>query len=319
MDELNTKITQFQTALQEFYTSTGIEVLMKGIVDLGTILVNYFNTLPKLFGKIPTGAITMIANLVTTIKPLITKALDWIEEKIIERAKRIKDETDKVAKEAGESNKKNYDEGQKNAENGNTSGNTNETIGTNSSSSSLSGFGSNKKLGSMITGISTVATTAISSALSTNHHTTASKLVSTGGSLANAIGSYFSGNWAGLIANAWSTISGGIDAIANRAEDRLKDLEAIAEESKNEALLKKDEYDTLQNYVDQYEELEEAQYDSAEAAQEFTDLQNEIAEKYPELIKSFDAQGNAIVVLQEAEEELTRAREKSTKATYEAH
>ena len=75
MDSLETKINQFQVAWQNFYASTGIESLMKWLVDLGTSILNWANNLPKAFGKIPTQLLAMIVNFVSIVKPLLIKLI----------------------------------------------------------------------------------------------------------------------------------------------------------------------------------------------------------------------------------------------------
>ena len=64
--------------------------------------------------------------------------------------------------------------------------------------------------------------------------------------------------------------------------------------------------------------LTKAQYDSAEAAQEAQEAANSLAEEYPDLIKSYDDQGNAIVEVADQEKLLAKLRRESADAAYEA-
>ena len=78
MDSLETKINQVQVAYQQFYTTLGIESVWKGALDGIKNFINNLNGLPKVFGKIPVGAITIIANALRLIKNLLFKSIGEI-------------------------------------------------------------------------------------------------------------------------------------------------------------------------------------------------------------------------------------------------
>lgn len=78
MDSLETKINQVQVAYQQFYTTLGIESVWKGALDGIKNFINNLNGLPKVFGKIPVGAITILINAVRLIKALLFKAIGQI-------------------------------------------------------------------------------------------------------------------------------------------------------------------------------------------------------------------------------------------------
>lgn len=78
MDSLETKINQVQVAYQQFYTTLGIESVWKGALDGIKNFINNLNGLPKVFGKIPVGAIAILMNAVRLIKALLFKAIGQI-------------------------------------------------------------------------------------------------------------------------------------------------------------------------------------------------------------------------------------------------
>ena len=75
LDSIESKMNQVQVAAQQFYTTIGAEGLWKSALDGITNYINGLNNLPKLFGKIPLGAIAMVANLIDGIKSLLFKAV----------------------------------------------------------------------------------------------------------------------------------------------------------------------------------------------------------------------------------------------------
>ena len=72
MDSITTKWTQLQTAFQEFYTSTGVQDLIKGILDAVTTVLNRLNTFSKAFGKLPVLALAQIGVIVKSLKTAAT-------------------------------------------------------------------------------------------------------------------------------------------------------------------------------------------------------------------------------------------------------
>ena len=82
MDSIETKINQLKVAFQEFYTNTGIEELIKGIIEYVTSLINTFNDMPKLFGKIPAAALMIAARMVIIGKQLALKFISGLEKEV---------------------------------------------------------------------------------------------------------------------------------------------------------------------------------------------------------------------------------------------
>ena len=71
----------------------------------------------------------------------------------------------------------------------------------------------------------------------------------------------------------------------------------------------------LQSYIEKEEKLRLARNESAEAEQAYIDLQNEIAEKYPQYVSSIDESGNAIISMATATDDLTRALDLAAEST----
>ena len=70
LDSVEAKLEQVKVAYQQFYTTIGAENVWKGLLDGTTNVINTLNSLPKLFGKIPIGAIAAITSIVSVIKNL---------------------------------------------------------------------------------------------------------------------------------------------------------------------------------------------------------------------------------------------------------
>jgi len=78
LDSIESKLNQVQVAYQQFYTTLGAEDLWKGLLDGTTNFINTLNGLPKLFGKIPIGAATVIADAISLIKTVALNGLSAI-------------------------------------------------------------------------------------------------------------------------------------------------------------------------------------------------------------------------------------------------
>lgn len=129
----------------------------------------------------------------------------------------------------------------------------------------------------------------------------------------------------GLSAISWITVAMGIISIINgistaieTSEEKLERLNKEAEQLTNTAKQIKSDEKTLQKSIDKVEELKIKRYESAEAAEEYQQAVEDLADKFPELIMGFDEAGNVIVDLQSAEETLAAARQKTLQATYDA-
>lgn len=151
-----------------------------------------------------------------------------------------------------------------------------------------------------------------------------SKLSSLGSSLKNIAAGI--GNML-IVQAVMSAISFGFEALdnyTNRAENNLSDLEKIATEinDKKDAYTShstsvnkiKNEYYELADGINSYGEnisLTSTQYER------YIELSNEIAQMYPDLVESYDAQGNAILKCKDNVEALNKAMTDEKNAYYE--
>lgn len=327
MDSLETKINQLQNSVKLFYTSSGIEELMKFVVDFGTTVVNYLNNMPKLFGKLPVVVLTTLVNLISTVKQLLYNNITELIAKIKNDTKTTTDEITNTAGQGGTS------AGQQWAKNFRTQlGFIRQDIqalfGKNDKNQRLFA-GKMLKLDAKDLGQDVIknvsqwggqlgAALQMASIAISNGNERLAQGLSGAGNLASGIAQIASGSY---ITGAFSLISGMaqvFDAVNYTIEEKIADLEKELTDLNNDALLKKNAYKSLNSSIEKYKKLEEAQYDSADAAQEFQEAASSLAEEYPELIKSYDAQGNAIINASKQESLLAELRRESADATYEA-
>ena len=141
---------------------------------------------------------------------------------------------------------------------------------------------------------------------------------------AAAIGTSIGGPWGAVIgtvvgiATSIPGIAQIVDGASVTIKERINMLQGELNELQETATVKKGEVLNLQNTFNELQDLEEAQYDSAEAAQAYTDKMNELGEQYPQLIESIDSMGNVTIDTVEAENMLAKARAEAAKATLDA-
>lgn len=82
LDMITSKINQLQVAYQQFYTTIGLETAWGGFLDMAKNVINTLNGMPKLFGKIPVVAITMITNAISVIKNLLNHGVQALGQAI---------------------------------------------------------------------------------------------------------------------------------------------------------------------------------------------------------------------------------------------
>ena len=80
LDSIESKLNQVQVAYQQFYTTLGVENVWKGLLDGATNVINTLNSFPKLFGKLPVGALAAISNVIVLIKNLGEKAISGLAQ-----------------------------------------------------------------------------------------------------------------------------------------------------------------------------------------------------------------------------------------------
>lgn len=326
MDSLETKINQLQNSVKLFYTSSGIEELMKFVVDFGTTVVNYLNNMPKLFGKLPVTVLTTLVNLISVVKSMLYNGLTDLITKIKIATNDTSQEIQRQSREAGDKGGQNF----VNAFKAKIQElktlipehiTPKEAIAGSSSTLPIMGKGEVAfkttinavgKYGAQLGAALQAAGLAVS-----NGNQKLAQGLSGVGNLFSGAGLLATGNPLGLV-SLFSGVVQLIDVFSNTAEKKIKELEENVEKLKNEALVKKNDYKTLQQSLQQYEQLKKKRYESEEAEQEYLDAVNALAEEYPELIKSYTSSGEAIIELNDKENLLLRTRQESADAALKA-
>ena len=333
MDSLQAKMNQLKVTFQEFYTSTGIEDLIKWTVDGITNIISRLNDMPKVFGKVPVTALATVVKIISGIKaagnalgPQVVKWFTDIKSKVQPIGLDLgKEYAEQIAK-GIESKQQRIQNATENALRGNSSmaEQAAEGVGEYVSRRSIreqatfdgkfKNFVKTKGLsiadifGTVLTGIGAILPKDLGAGV-----------IDDAGSALAGFGQSLSGI-VRVLANpldvsGWLSLLTGIptffDGIYESTSERLERLEQESTKLNNEALLKKNDYTSLQQAIEQIKKLEKAQFDSAEATKEYQQAMNNLAETNPELVSGFDSAGNAIINLTNAEEELKKAREES--------
>lgn len=128
-------------------------------------------------------------------------------------------------------------------------------------------------------------------------------------------GQFAMGNPIGGTITALSALATAIKAFSGAAEHALENLKKEVESANIKRVENKQAASDLQSYIEKEEKLRLARNESAEAEQAYIDLQNEIAEKYPQYVSSIDESGNAIISMATATDDLTRALDLAAEST----
>ena len=295
MDSIETKLNQLKVTYQEFYTNTGVEEFIKGFLDFTTNVIKGLNDIPKTFNKLPVAAISTVSIIIKVIKASLTSIVAQINATISQESNKLKQQAAKDGTTHGRTYAEKFKAamqgiGGRNDGRGILSGALSVT-GAAISTLGLSLSGVNQQISQMTTGI---------------------------GNAIAGVGSILTGGPMGWVTGIISILSGAMTIIDGAYESTAEKIERLTEEKQkfsDEALLAKNEYKTLNDYKDKLEQLTKARYNSDEAYQEWLDLNNEIASKYPELISSIDNEGNALVTLTGSYDALSKARLKASEAS----
>ena len=343
IDSIEYKSQQLQTSLQSLYTDSGIQNLIKDVLDGANNIVQTFTSMPKTF-DMPLAAIAKfgiqfanIAKIVTTtfglIKTGIASQIDAIRQKGVKGAQEAANREVEIVKQKNvrimesEQGLAAYKEARAQGKTpaeakayayGKMSPVYEKTTRPMTTGERIkSWFGNGRGTALAGLGLSIAGSALTMGAMSMGEETQQARNQK---AWMTALGSTATGAGMGamfgipgmIIGGLVGTVSGLIQAadIANEdAEERAARLQKELETTKNENISKKNEYKNLKNNIDEYERLKEAHLDSAEAAQEYLDKCNAIAEEHPELIQGYDAEGNAIINLAEAYKKLQQAKD----------
>ena len=315
LDSLETKLNQISNSFQQFYMS-----ILNGPV-IGSFL-SFLNQVITGFTKL--GNFSSLFNIISIVKGVKTLAsflLTTFSKTGSDISVRLKQsflETVSVAKDigarAGEAYGSSFASAAKAAMSGQSSSGLLGLPGSGGGGDATRGNwftrnGSKLSLGLNLAGGALSATGA---ALSGSGHTVAGSLSSLAGSAASGASTIFAltGNPVGLaigaIVGSLAQLPAVIKAISGSLEQEVENLKKKTEELNIQRVEDKQTAEDLSSYIEKYNKLRAAQYDSAEAAQAYIDIQNEIAEKFPQYVSYFDEGGNAITDMSTATEDLSR-------------
>ena len=308
LDNIETRLTKLKTAWQLFYTDSGIEKAIKWVITALTDILTKLNKLPKIGKFISASALAQVASIVNGIRAL----LNGIVQLIINAIDKLKEKAKRAAQEAGEEARRQAEATGQSIENA-----------TNPYDAKIAKGTKIANYMSMAGGAATIAGMAI-------NNPTASSVVSGLGTTASLAGMGVQlGTFAGIPGQIIGGALGGViglfklfsdlsTAAEREAEQKLEELKQAADEAENKRLESKQTVSGLEDYVKQYQEMAKAQYDSNDAKQQFLNLNAEIAEKYPDLLIQYDAEGNKIISLIELQKELNKEKANYGKATRES-
>lgn len=298
LDNIETRLTKLKTAWQLFYTDSGIEKAIKWVITALTDILTKLNKLPKIGKFISASALAQVASIVNGIRAL----LNGIVQLIINAIDKLKEKAKRAAQEAGEEARRQAEATGQSIENA-----------TNPYDAKIAKGTKIANYMSMAGGVATIAGMAI-------NNPTASSVVSGLGTTASLAGMGVQlGTFAGIPGQIIGGALGGViglfklfsdlsTAAEREAEQKLEELKQAADEAENKRLESKQTVLGLEDYVKQYQEMAKAQYDSNDAKQQFLDLNAEIAEKYPDLLIQYDAEGNKIIQLTELQKKLNEEK-----------
>ena len=333
MDSLQAKMNQLKVTFQEFYTSTGVEDLIKWTVDGITNIISRLNDMPKVFGKLPVAALAIIVKIISGVKaagnalgPQVVKWFTDIKSKVQPIGLDLgKEYAEQIAK-GIESKQQRIQNATENALRGNSSMAQQAAEGIGESIREQATFDGKFKnfvktkglsiadiFGTVLTGVGTILPQDLGAGAIDDLGTT---LAGAGQVISGAARAFIGDitGWISIITGAFSLFDGLIETTKEKTERLEKEVNKL----NNEALLEKSNYTSLQNTINKINELQKTQFESAEATEECKEAMNSLGQEYPQLITSFDSAGNAIIDTTNAEKILSEARKESYEAAIKA-
>lgn len=315
LDSLETKLNQISNSFQQFYMSIlngpviGSFLSFLNQVITGFTKLGNFSSLFNIISIIK-GVKTLASFLLTTFSKTGSDISIRLKQSFLEAVSVAKD----IGARAGEAYGSSFASAAKAAMSGQSSSGLLGLPGPGEGGAAtrdnwFTRNGSKLSLGLNLAGGALSATGA---ALSGSGHTVAGSLSSLAGGAASGASTVFAltGNPAGLaigaIVGSLAQLPAVIKAISGSLEQEVENLKKKSEELNIQRVEDKQAAEDLSSYIEKYNKLRAAQYDSAEAAQAYIDIQNEIAEKFPQYVSYFDEGGNAIIDMSTATEDLSR-------------
>ena len=319
LDSLELKLNQISNSFQQFYMS-----ILNGPV-IGSFL-SFLNQVITGFTKL--GNFSSLFNIVSIVKGVKTLASFLLTtfsdtgSSISIKLKQAFQETISVARDAGRKAKLAYEDGFNGT-----------NLQPNINLSAIGGGTTGGKLKNILSNLKQNPSALINLGLNVGGGLLSSAGAAISGNGNSRLGSVFSAGGSALsMASYGLTLGGPMGAVAGGAIGLISQLPAIIGSFKNaleESIenLKKEQEDAnikrvedkqaasdLQSYIDKYNKLQKAQYDSAEAAQAYVDIQNEIAEKYPQYVSYLTESGDAVVNMSTATQDLSKALDQAAES-----
>lgn len=290
LDSIETKIQQVKTAFQEFYTTSGLQDLIKFVLDSVTKILEKMNKMPKMFGKIPVTALSVVATLITTFKRMISNVVNFIYSKIEEVRKRVDSAVNSSGQNARAQVQGVGDAASKRVVTRGAIGNIAGMAGA--ALTSLGLANSNEKASGALQ---------FAGALGTG---TATWMLTPGEPILKTIMA---------VITALPGVVSGLTSLfkVKSSQERVSEMKQNITDTHNDTLVSKNELKTLEDYKKKLDEAKAAQYDSAEAKQEYYDIMEEIADAYPQFFSYMDTEGHKIVELGKQYEELRKQKQEA--------
>lgn len=325
LDSLESKLNQIRNSFQQFYMEIVNGPVIGEFLNIINNVITNLSQLPATF-SIPKilSLIGQIRNAIQFIFTLISTSLSDTISKINQRKSEIFNTSpswaqqlgEKIGEAIGEGIRKsnglaNAAEEQANKAAAAARGGTTSTPVLSDSSTKRSILNGKISLSDgAIRGLSLAGSALQLAGLSVSQDTMTGYGISNGlqiaGGIASTIAQAFV-NPFGAVLTGVSTIATLVRAITGYEAKRLENLQKDTEKANIKRVEDKQAASDLQSYIEKEEKLRLARNDSAEAAQAYTDIQNEIAEKYPQYVTAIDESGNAIVNMASATDDLTIA------------
>lgn len=323
LDSLETKLNQISNSFQQFYMS-----ILNGPV-IGSFL-NFLNSIITGFAKL--GNFSSLFNIFSIIKGVKTLAsflLTTFSKTGSDISIRLKQQfletvsaAQQIGKQAGEAYGSSFASAARAAMGGRPSSGMLGLPGNSGDGNINNGNVSNSKRswGNLIASVVGGALSSFGAMASGNGNTRLGSILSGAGTTVSMASTGFAiggvpGAVIGGVTGAVSQLPAIINSFKNALEESVANLKKETEEANIKRVENKQAASDLQSYIEKEEKLRLARNESAEAEQAYIDLQNEIAEKYPQYVSSIDESGNAIISMATATDDLTRALDLASEST----
>lgn len=333
LDSIDGKMNQLSTSFQQFYMSIMNGETIKGILD---ILIRFVDRLNEVGPLGATGIVASLLSAVSQVGKMIALGIVTAYKEIeiaaaqsaknrLNNAKSAIDEEANYAVRAARNTQQQID----NIQNSSIAARKYRRSGNNDGLPYTGGINSTAKtasfnLSTVASGLSSIAP--MLSLFSTSVYTMidqSSKLQSIlnaaaqGFSALTGAASIFTGVTTGnigLVVSGITQIASSLTMLVGGFETAAERLSRLNKEVENANIKRaetKQELETLESLKRQYDELSESQSDSAEAYEEWVDLNSKIIADYPTLNTYIDSEGNLIANLAGEYEELVKQKRDS--------